>query len=266
MIGIKEDVQRRMLNIERLNYILKELQERKSVYVNELSEKYYVSPSTIRRDLDQLEKEGLIRRTYGGCVLIERQNAEIPLQLRNNEQSTEKDMIASLAAKLIQDGMFIFLDSTSTSAHLVKFLANHRDLKILTTSAQTALNCLDHVPAQIYCTGGWMSTYSRGFCGESARSRIEEFYTDISFFSVRGITFERGIADVNEDDVFLKQTILKNCRKSVLLCDSKKFGIISYRTVCDFSKIDYLITDKQPDNDWMEVLEKSNVKVIYPKV
>ena len=254
-----------MLNIERLDYIMNELQEKKSVYVSDLAKKYYVSPSTIRRDLDQLEKEGVVRRTYGGCVLIERQSSEIPFQFRINEQLTEKDIIASLAAKLVQDGMFIFLDSTSTTSHLVKFLAEHRNLKILTTSAQIALDCLDHLPAQIYCTGGWMSTYSRGFYGESARSRIEEFYTDFSFFSVRGISFERGIADVNEDDVFMKQTILKNCRKSVLLCDHTKFGLTSYRTVCDFSKIDYLITDKQPEDAWMELLEKNHVTVIYPK-
>ncbi len=108
-----------------------------------------------------------------------------------------------------------------------------------------------------------MSTYSRGFYGESARSRIDEFYTDFAFFSVRGISFERGIADVNEEDVYLKQAMMKNCRKSVLLCDSKKFGVISYRTFCNFNEIDYLITDKRPDDAWMSMLEKYKVQVIY---
>ncbi len=252
-----------MFNIERLNYILKELQEHKSVYVNDLSKKYYVSPSTIRRDLGQLEKEGLIRRTYGGGVLVEHQSAEIPFQLRQTEQLLEKDKIASFATKLVRDGMYIFLDSTSTTSHLVKFLTGHHNLKILTTSAYTALDCLEHLQAQVYCTGGWMSTYSRGFYGESARSRIDEFYTDFAFFSVRGISFERGIADVNEEDVYLKQAMMKNCRKSVLLCDSKKFGVISYRTVCNFNEIDYLITDKRPDDAWMSMLEKYKVQVIY---
>ena len=151
-----------MLNIERLGYILQELQTKKVVYVNQLSEKYYVSKSTIRRDLSEMEKEGLIRRSYGGAVLVEQKSTEIPFFIRKNENQAAKDIIGSLAAQLVKDDMYIFLDSTSTAAHMTKHLKDKKNIRILTTSAQTALDCLDSLDAQICCTGGWMHSYSRG--------------------------------------------------------------------------------------------------------
>ena len=175
-----------MLNIERVDYILQELRERKAVYVNQLAEKYYVSPSTIRRDLSELEKKGLIRRTYGGAVLIEHPSTEIPFFVRQNENRNAKDLICELAADLVLEDQFIFLDATSSAAYMVRHLQGKANLKILTTSAQIALDCLDQLPtAQIYCTGGWMSSFSRGFIGETARQRIAEFRTDLLFFSAR---------------------------------------------------------------------------------
>lgn len=253
-----------MLNLERLEYILKEIQEKKTVYVNQLAAKYYVSPSTIRRDLSALEKEGLIRRTYGGGVLLEKQSSEIPYLLRKNENQKAKDIICCLAAELVKDEMYLFLDTTTTVANMVNFLEKKSNLKILTTSAQIALDCLDRLNAQIFCTGGWMSGISRGFIGEAARSRIKDFYTDILFFSVRSISLEKGLTDVNEEDIYLKQTMLKNCRKSVLLADSSKFNKNSYRTVCGLKGIDYLVTNEKPSEKWLSALEKAEVKLIYP--
>jgi DeoR/GlpR family transcriptional regulator of sugar metabolism len=253
-----------MLNLERLEYILKEIQEKKTVYVDQLAQQYYVSPSTIRRDLSAIEKEGLIRRSYGGAVLIEKQSSEIPFVLRKNENQEAKDIICELAANLIKDEMYIFLDTTTTVANMVQYMDKKNNLKILTTSAQIAMDCLDHLNAQIYCTGGWMSTISRGFTGETARSSIDNFYTDLLFFSVRSLSLDKELADVNEEDIYLKQTMLKNCRKSVLLADSSKFDKDSYRKVCGFDQIDYLFTDKKPEEKWILAMEKANVCLLYP--
>ncbi|WP_069999510.1 DeoR/GlpR family DNA-binding transcription regulator [Cellulosilyticum sp. I15G10I2] len=253
-----------MLNIERMEYILEELKSRKTVYVAQLSKKYYVSPSTIRRDLSILEEEGIIRRTYGGAVLIEQQSTEIPYLLRQNENQQGKDILGLLASELVKDDMYIFLDHTSTIASMTKFLGEKKNLKILTTSAQIAINCLDTLPAQVYCTGGWISPISRGFTGESARSRIAGFYPDYLFFSVRSVSLEQGATDVNEEDVYLKQEMLKSCKKSVLLCDIGKLGKLSYRKVCNLSELDYIVINQKPNDEWLEALSNLDVKLIYP--
>src|SRR5690554_5344926 len=134
---------------------------------------------------------------------------------------------------------------------MVRHLKNKSNLKLLTNSAEIALNSLDKLPsAQVYCTGGWMSTFSRGFIGETARQRIAEFHTDLLFFSARSISLEDGITDVNEEDVYLKKQMLKGARSAVFLCGSSKFDKRSYRAVCDIGDIDYLITDKPPSDQW----------------
>lgn len=254
-----------MLNLERMEYLWKEIQERKTVYVDQLAKKYYVSPSTIRRDLAQLEEQGLIRRTYGGAILIEKQSAEIPYLIRMNENREAKEILCGLAADLVEDGMYISLDATTTTASLVEHLKRKNNLKIITTSAQTALDCLDHLNAQIYCTGGWLNGISRGFSGEAARSRLEEFYTDCLFLSGRAVSLDKCLMDVNEEDVFLKQSMLRGARLRVLLCDSSKLDQYSYRSVCGWSQIDCLVTDKKPSKEWIKAMEEENVRLLYPE-
>lgn len=254
-----------MLNIERVDYIMQELREKKTVYVNDLATRYYVSPSTIRRDLNVLEKEGLIRRTYGGAMLIEHESSEIPFVVRQNENRLEKNIMGMLAAKLVRNDQFVFLDSTSTVAHMVKYLAGKDNLKILTTSAEIALDCLDNLSAQVYCTGGWMSSFSRGFIGEAARQRIADFRPDLLFFSARSISLEDGITDVNEEDVYMKQQMLGSCRESVFLCDDTKFDKTSYRIICGIDSVDYLVTNKRPSDRWLNRLADLRVKVLYPE-
>lgn len=254
------------MNLERIDYILQELRQKKAVYVKQLAEKYFVSPSTIRRDLTALEKKGLIRRTYGGAVLKEHPSSEIPYFIRKSENQVAKDIIAELAADLVIADQFIFLDPTSSAAYMVRHLHDKASLKILTNSAQIALDCLDKLPsAQVFCTGGWMNSFSRGFTGETARQRIAEFHTDLLFFSARSVSLKKGITDVNEEDIYLKQEMLKGARKSVFLCDNSKFDKVSYRTVCDIDKIDYLVTNQRPSDLWLNRLESLGVEVIYPE-
>jgi DeoR/GlpR family transcriptional regulator of sugar metabolism len=253
-----------MLNIERLDYIIKELKENNIVYVDQLASKHYVSKSTIRRDLTHLENEGLIRRAYGGAVLSNQVNNESPFFMRKNENHLAKDTIASIAARFVKDDMFISLDSSSTAMHIVKYLLPKNNLRIITTSAQTALNCLDTINAQVYCTGGWMHAYSRGSIGEAARQSIDGFYTNLLFFSARAISMEHGIMDINEEEIVLRKWMLKQCKNSILLCDSSKFDQVSFKRVCDFSDINYIITEKRPDEKWLNFFEQVNVRVIYP--
>jgi DeoR/GlpR family transcriptional regulator of sugar metabolism len=253
-----------MLNIERLDYILNELQSKRAVSVDCLAKKYFVSKSTIRRDLSQLEREGYIRRTYGGAVLSDQQNNETPFDVRKMENHLSKDIIGSLAARLVKDDMFICLDSSTTAMNLVRYLKSKNNLRVITTSAQTALNCLDMLNAQIYCTGGWMHSYTRGFIGEAARQRITNFNTDILFFSSRSVSLEAGITDINEEEIALRQEVLKKCKKAVFLCDKTKLNQTSSTFVCEFNQIDYFITDEKPDDNWIEALKNAKVNLIYP--
>lgn len=255
-----------IMGLERIDFIREQLKSKKVVYVNQLAEKLFVSPSTIRRDLGHLEKEGLVRRFYGGAKLMEHPSNEIPFFTRKEENLAAKEIIAELAADLVADNQVISLDATTTAATLPRFLHNKENLKIITTSAQIALDCLDLLlPARIFCTGGWLSATSRGFTGETTRMRIAEYYTDLAFFSARAFSWENGITDVNEEDVCLKQEMIRRTRKAVFLCDHTKFDQISYRLVCGAAELDCLVTDRRPSDEWLKRLESAGVEVIFPE-
>lgn len=253
-----------MLNVERLNYVIKELQQQRAVYVKQLAKKFYVSESTIRRDLTQLEKEGYLRRTCGGAVISDQKNNETPFAIRKIEKHTEKDSMGALAAQLVKDDMFILLDSSSTVLHMLKYLTGKNNLRIVTTSAQVALNFVGMPNAQVYCSGGWMNSYSGGFYGETAKQSIEGYITDIMFISARAISIEHGVTDISEEETEIRHTMLKKTKKVVLLCDSSKFDQESFKLVCELDKIDFLVTEVKPDERWMEALRKAGVKVLYP--
>ena len=255
-----------MLSLERIDRIREEVQQKKAVTVDKLAKKYFVSPSTIRRDLDVLEKQGLIRRTYGGAVLLIHPSNEIPYSIRTNENRLAKNVIGELAADLVVENQFIALDTTSTVAFMVHHLCDKKNLKILTNSARIAIDCIDTLPsARVFCTGGWMNKFSLGFEGETTRQRIAEYHTDVFFFSARYISLDAGITDVNEEDVYLKQQMIKNSRRVVFLCDHTKFDQTSYRSVCGIEKIGYLVTDKRPADAWLAHLEAQGVEVIFPE-
>lgn len=254
------------MGIDRVELIREELKTKKVVYVHHLADKLYVSRSTIRRDLAQLEQEGLVRRFYGGAKLIEHPSNEIPFFMRKERNRAAKEIIAELATDLVTDNQFVALDTTSTVAYLPRYLQDKENLKILTNSAQLALDCLDQLhSARIFCTGGWMSSFSRGFIGETTRLRISEYRTDILFFSARSISLEEGVTDVNEEDAYLKQQMIRGTRKSVFLCDHTKFDEISYRLVCPVQDLDYLVTDQRPSDKWLHHLESAGVEVIFPE-
>ena len=253
-----------MLSLERMDAILRELQDHNAILVADLARRLFVSPSTIRRDLALLEREGLLRRTHGGAMAVTRQSSEIPLSMRTGERRAEKAAMGRLASRLVRDDMFLALDATTTAASLLPFLARYQSIKILTPSAQLALDALELPNVQVCCTGGWLHKYSRSFIGEAARERMAAFNCDIAFFSARSADLQVGITDVNEEEVYVIQQMLEGSRRRVFLCDHTKLDHVSCRKLWPLSKIDCLITDQRPPEPWVLALADQGVRLLYP--
>lgn len=254
-----------MLHIERMEDIIAELREKKTVRVSELAGMFFISESTARRYLAELERAGVVHRTYGGAVLINNPNSESGFQMRTQELVPEKDKIAQAASRLVRDGQFIMLDSTTTASRMVRYLGGYANLRVITTSAETALACLDTLnDAQVICTGGTMHAFSRGCYGDIACASIAMYRPDLLFFSARGADIGAGITDVNGEVAQLKRTMLKSARCRVLLADFSKLDKISYCVVDALEAVDCLITDRQPPPAWERALEKAGVRLLYP--
>lgn len=231
--------------------------------MEQLAKKYYVSPSTIRRDLREMEEAGILRRIYGGAVLKEKESIELPYELRLDENKKEKNRMCELAAELVQDEMCVFLDTTTTISYLPSYLGNKNNIKLITNSISIAMEGLNYPNMQVYSTGGWVNPISKGFAGEAARRGIKEFYSDILFFSARTLSRDRGIMDLNEEDVYMKKLMIENTRKVVLLADHTKWDRESYLGICGIERVDVVITDQRPDEVWLELLKEKRIELIF---
>lgn len=253
-----------MFPIERQQHILNILKEKKSVTVSELSRTLFIGEATIRRDLDKLQKKNLIKRTYGGAVLLEGLDTEIPLAVRVSEQQGAKDIIGNLASQLIRDGDIIIIDSSSTTLKMIPYLSNKKNITAITNGAQTAIELGENLHIKTYCTGGILRENSLSFIGQHARRCIENLYADKVFFSCRGLSMDLGLTDSSEEEAVLRRCMTKNSRKAILLCDSTKFDNTSFCKVMDFDCLHYLVTNTKPSPNWLEFLERKNIEVIYP--
>lgn len=252
-----------MFSIERQQNIINLLKLKKSITVTELSKKFFIGEATIRRDLEKLEKKGLLKRTYGGAVLLEGLDSEIPLSIREIEQKNAKDVIGNKAAQLACDGDVIIMDSSSTVLKMVPYLKGKSKLTVITNGAKTAIDLGELHNIKVYCTGGMLRENSLSYIGVLTRQCVDSFFADTLFFSCRALSIVHGLSDVSDDEAELRRLMIQNCKKVVLLCDSSKFDKEASNKVCTLDKLDYVITDAKPSPQWMETFQEKGVEIIY---
>ena len=238
---------------ERHNKILDILQKRNSASVHFLAQALYVSEPTIRRDLAVLQEQGKIRRTFGGAVLSDMINKEVPFVLREHENRRAKDAIARMAAKHIRDGQIIFLDASSTASYLTPYLASFSDLTVITNSPKTSLK-LAELKIRSLSTGGLLLENSISFVGAHAENFVRNFNADIFFFSCRGITDDGQLTDSSMEESQLRRIMMEHSKKKIFLCTSNKIGRKYMYNLCDVSAVDGVICEKElPDGLQREI-------------
>lgn len=254
-----------MFTLERQNAIMELIKTKKTVSVHELSGRFFTSEASIRRDLTSLEKQGLIKRTYGGAILLEGSNVEIPVNVREQEQMDTKTQIAKIAATLIQNQDTIFLDSSTTTGQLTRFLQDKNNLTVVTNGIRAVIGLAELPDVSIYSIGGRLRNHSLSVVGGQAESFSENFWATKLFFSCTGLLDTLGAMDYSSEEAEVRKKIMKNCQTKILLADHTKFGRPAFYKICGFDMIDILITDQKPADDWMELLQKHDIRLLYPQ-
>lgn len=245
-----------MLSYERQQQIMELLQKRRSVTVEYLIKKLYASGATIRRDLQEMQRQGLLTRVRGGAVLIDGGNQDKPPILRAQQNTAQKERIARLAMRCIEDASTLFLDSSSTVtafARRLESFAGQRELSVMTNGLFTihALNELSCVT--IFDCGGVIKNHSSAV-GPTALSALESFHADVTFFSCCGFSLDIGTTEASEENAAVKRVMCRNAKRRILLCDSSKFDKDFFCKVCAAPDITRIITDSPPPEPYRTAL------------
>lgn len=254
-----------MLAIERRNAILEKLQAERRVVVSELSILYDVSEETIRRDLEKLENEGYVIKSYGGAVLNENANLDLPFNIRKNKNVVGKQKIADLISQTIHDGDFLFLDASSTAVAIAKNIKGKKGLTIITNSLEIAIELLDVPECKVISTGGEIVSTAFGLVGHVTDKTIRSYYVDKAIISSKGFDLEKGFTDSDERHANNKRSMLESARVKILAIDSSKFDRVSFAKIGDLRDITMIVTDARPEDKWLKKFAEFNVECIYPE-
>jgi DeoR/GlpR family transcriptional regulator of sugar metabolism len=254
-----------MLAIERRNAILEKLQAERRVVVSELSILYDVSEETIRRDLEKLENEGYVIKSYGGAVVNENANLDLPFNIRKNKNVVGKQKIADIISQTIHDGDFIFLDASSTAVAIAKNIKGKKGLTIITNSLEIAIELLDVPDCKVISTGGEIVSTAFGLVGHVTDKTIRSYYVDKAIISSKGFDLEKGFTDSDERHANNKRSMLESARVKILAVDSSKFDRVSFAKIGDLRDITMIVTDTKPEDKWLKKFAEFNVECIYPE-
>jgi len=252
-----------MLAVERRNKIEEIIQKEKSVLVLELAKKFDVTTETIRGDLERLERQGVLVRTYGGATLACGSETEIPISEREVINFDGKQRIGHRAAALIKDGETIFLDASTSSLHIARNIKEKKSLTVITNSERILSELAQCENIRTISTGGLLTAKNMSYVGRIVESTIREHYfANKVFFSCRGATLLRGLTESNEAEAEIKKAMIDCSESAIFLCDHTKIGKIGVPVISDFSKLDYMITDEKMTDDWKDCLQKHDINLI----
>lgn len=254
-----------MLAIERRNRILAKLKAEKHVVVSELAKLFSVSEETIRRDLDRMEKDGLVVKSYGGAVLSESGTSELPFIVRKRSNVEEKLIIAEIAASLVNDGDAIILDASSTAVFIAQKLKSKKNITLITNSVEVLMELSDVTGWRILSTGGTLKEESCALVGPLAESMLAAYHVDKVIISCKGVDENGGFSDSNDSHAALKHRMLACGAQKIFAVDSSKFGKRSFIEISGFDGIDAVITDRIPPEPWGKLLASHGVEVLCPE-
>lgn len=251
-----------MLAIVRRQKIVDVIQEKKKVLVQQLALDFSVTEETIRRDLEKLEDQGILKRTYGGAVINEGTNMDTPIVMREIVNKDGKLRIAKKVECEINDGDTLMLDSSSTAFYVAKCLKEgNKKVTIITNSLKVVSELQNNGNVNIILAGGNFRGKTKSFIGKWAESVLNNYYVNKAIICCKGMDIKRGIMDSSEEEAQIKKMMMKSANEVILVVDNIKFNKSSFVKVSDFDKINYLYTDMELSKDWNDLLKENNVEI-----
>ncbi|MDN4604168.1 DeoR/GlpR family DNA-binding transcription regulator [Paenibacillus sp. F6_3S_P_1C] len=248
---------------ERRHTILSQLATQGKVQVQILADLFQVSTETIRRDLDRLEKEGELRKVYGGAVRIRSGMIEAPFQKRAQLQLNEKQAIGVTAASLIEDGETVMLDNGTTTLEIMRQLRHRSQVTVITNSVPI-LNCaLEDFAGKIIFTGGEINTAVLASTGPIAHRLLSQFKVNKAFISAGGVSLTDGITDYVLEEALISRKMMERAEEAILVADHTKFGRSTFAQIAPINQISMVITDSGCPTEWVKALHQMEIEMVH---
>ncbi|MBB6262291.1 DeoR/GlpR family transcriptional regulator of sugar metabolism [Paenochrobactrum gallinarii] len=213
--------------------------------IGTLTQKFDISVATARRDLAELEKNGLLRRTHGGAVSVSQVANDLSNALRAVSQQREKQLICKTAATMIDDGDVVLLDAGTTTLELAKLLALRQNLTFITNSADIIAEFIRHDVANFYAVGGEYAEINRSFRGNLAEQFIRQFNVDKLVLNAASIDLERGVILTGSPvNASIQRAMLEVSRRIIVVADHTKFMKSSFSVVAKIEDISTIVTNE----------------------
>ncbi len=251
-----------MLNIERRTKILQLIEDKGKVEVNQLSRLFNTSEVTIRNDLKDLHKQGLVRRAHGGALRAEVVSVDQSLQVKAELHAEQKKRIGAAAAALVSDGDTIILDSGTTTQQIARHIKNKKDLKVITNGLNIAMEIIGAKDIQIILLGGVIRQNSYSVVGYFAEDMLKQLSADKCFLGVDAIDSNFGLSTPNLEESEVNKAMGQIADEIILVADSSKFGRRSLSQIIPLSEVNKIISDDAIQSKTLDELLALGVKVI----
>lgn len=248
-----------MLQNERHERILAKLRKHNTVKVTALAKELGISESTIRRDINELDHAGKLKKVFGGATAVNGDitfgEADVSQKITINVE--EKELIARYAASLIQDNDFVYIDAGTTTEKMIDYL-DKRNVTYVTNGITHARK-LARMGFNVQIVGGLLRHSTEAVIGAAAIEAVRCLNFTKCFMGTNGVSIDRGLTTPDIGEAAIKAAVMKKAYKSFVLADHTKFGCISPVTFADLDDA-CIITDKLPDEHYRQYTEIEEVK------
>lgn len=252
---------------QRHTLILQRLVRDGRVSVNALAQEFRVSPATIRRDLEQLEEQGLLKRDHGGATAIEPAlyepfMYEEEFQRQFMEAREEKSRIGLAAAQFIEDGDRIAVTPGTTTMYVVRAIRNRRSITVLTNTVNLAMELARRPDIHVIVTGGSLQGGFFSLVGPLAEEALGRLFVDKVFIGVNGISAEAGLTANSPEQASANRLMAYHARRRIVVADHRKVGAVAFAQICPIRDVHVLITDSAAPAAELDAIRAAGVEVI----
>ena len=252
-----------MLTQQRKQHILDLLAKEGQIVAKTLAQSLDLSEDTIRRDLRELAKEGLLQRVHGGALPAS--PAVVDFAARQAIATDAKIAIAKTAASLIQEGQVVLLDGGTTAVQLARHLPSQLQATIVTHSPSVAVELATHPTVEVVLIGGKLYKHSVVTMGTAALEALSHIQADIYFMGVAGVHAEAGLSTGNLEEAYMKKALSEHAAETIVLASTEKLGVASPYVIMPVGGISGLVVEQDVSKSFIQKYKKLGVSVIKAK-